>query len=586
MEHEEEEAVFPECLAAFHESIHEHATVGESILAFQDEFGYKFCEHCGDGIDDSKIMQCTACKTVSYCSQECQKADWLPSTGGHKTECAAIKGEHPWSQYAQELTAETVPVASSVTMRHYMRFAAAMEEGETATEPIGDDIALIERRGGGGGGGGGGRGGGGGAVRGGFRAPLLASRGAAGGFRALVLSGRGGGGGGLALSRPVVGLSRPVVGLSGLSRGGLLGGFRRSPALFTRPYRTSSAFRWGGGRGFGGYRYGFWPGWRFPWIYRHGLWFPWWYYINPVYYQTRTVYVDPATGTVYGVPPAPPGTWGAGVSAPPMGQGYTEPPIPAEQIYAPIATEIVSLGNLAKNWASLEPIERNQYRQKEGKNLAGEKGSGKGPIEYKKLTPKQRQAWGKWDQAKQGREIAETDLRNFMQLGGRGDKYEMMSKRQKIEINRKMEQRYKAAVDALIGPGRQVITESIDASAAADVQEYVAIAMEADAYDIAGSEGADALIGSIFTKGKRRPTDEQVQARSDLEIAQNELFEAERALEENAGSPIPKNDRVLKNHIAAAKKRVESAKLKLKNANKRAKAAAKLAARSPAVRVV
>lgn len=554
MEQQKEEEVFPECLVAFHESIHEHQTVGESILAFQDEFGYKYCEHCGTGID--KVMQCTGCKTVSYCSSECQAADW--KEGGHKAECAAIKGSHPWSQYASELTSETAPVASSVSMRHYLRFAAAAEASEMAdTEPIGDELALIER---------GGVGGGGGAS---FRAPILGG----GGFR-----------GGMGLARPALG----GAGVS-LARGGMLGGFRRGPSLFSRPYRSFGGFRWGGGRGFGGYRYGFWPGWRFPWIYRYGLWFPWWFYISPFYYQTQTAYVDPVTGTVYGVPPAAPGTWGT-VAAPPAGQGYTEPPIPAEQIYAPIATEIVPLPTLFKNWTSdrgVDLIERDQQRKQEGKNLAGEKNSGRGPILYKKLTPKQRTTWAKWDRAKQGREIAENDLRNFTSMGGaRTDPDELRSKQNRIRTLRQLEDRYRAQADALIGPGRQVITEQIDQGGEGDtaaVEEYLAVAMDADAYDTGDtSENVAALIGSIFTKGKRRPTDEQVQARSDLEIAENELFEAERALEENKGSPIPKNERMLKNHIAAAKKRVETAQAKLKAANKRAK----MAARTPSVRVV
>ena len=114
-----------ECLCAFHDSIHVYENVGDAILAFQDAFGYAFCEHCGDEImgDDKHVHidQCSACKTVSYCSKECQAADW--TEGGHKAECAAITGEHTWDQYADELY--SAPVESSVTMRHYRRFAAA-----------------------------------------------------------------------------------------------------------------------------------------------------------------------------------------------------------------------------------------------------------------------------------------------------------------------------------------------------------------------------------------------------------------------------------------------------------------------------
>ena len=81
---------------------------------------------------------------------------------------------------------------------------------------------------------------------------------------------------------------------------------------------------WGRGVAFGGYRWGYWGGWSFPWVWRTGGWYPWWFYIAPVYYQRNLPYIDPYTGQTYGVPPAPPGNWGM-VPAPATGV-YEEPP--------------------------------------------------------------------------------------------------------------------------------------------------------------------------------------------------------------------------------------------------------------------
>lgn len=45
----------------------------------------RVCARCGtnDAASDSKLMRCQRCKVVSYCSQECQRADWKQ----HKKLC-------------------------------------------------------------------------------------------------------------------------------------------------------------------------------------------------------------------------------------------------------------------------------------------------------------------------------------------------------------------------------------------------------------------------------------------------------------------------------------------------------------------
>ena len=51
----------------------------------------KACKHCG-ATDVPKMMKCSGCGIVFYCSPACQKADW--KEGGeqkHKTQCPRIK---------------------------------------------------------------------------------------------------------------------------------------------------------------------------------------------------------------------------------------------------------------------------------------------------------------------------------------------------------------------------------------------------------------------------------------------------------------------------------------------------------------
>lgn len=45
------------------------------------------CKSCGEQEDDThnKLMQCSVCSTVKYCSADCQKSDW----SNHKSNCTA-----------------------------------------------------------------------------------------------------------------------------------------------------------------------------------------------------------------------------------------------------------------------------------------------------------------------------------------------------------------------------------------------------------------------------------------------------------------------------------------------------------------
>ena len=47
----------------------------------------KSCRTCG--ISGGPVKICSLCKSVSYCSVECQKRDWV--RGGHKSECIALQ---------------------------------------------------------------------------------------------------------------------------------------------------------------------------------------------------------------------------------------------------------------------------------------------------------------------------------------------------------------------------------------------------------------------------------------------------------------------------------------------------------------
>lgn len=369
----EGELISADCLAAFHESILSHSTVGESILAFRDEYLddlTRYCEHCGE--ENEALARCSACKAVHYCSAECQKVDW--SQGGHKIECAAIASGVKWSDLAHEF--EDTPDPASISMRHYMRYAA------TAAAAAISDPELIGK----------------GASR--MRAPRQrkprvprAQRKQARtqrrqartqrrqarkqtrqmkkqtrqmksqtrqmnkkpgffarrrqqkqqqqsqpqqqqqqqprrpGFFSRLRTGLADRRNSRAANRAAA-INRPTKQYRGPKA--LTSSRRMRAQNYTSRWnqgRLGPRFgRWGRGVGFGGYRWGYWGGWSFPWVLRAGAWYPWWFHIPPRYYGARVVYIDPYTGQNYGVPPAAPGTWGT-VPAPPNGtDGYENPP--------------------------------------------------------------------------------------------------------------------------------------------------------------------------------------------------------------------------------------------------------------------
>jgi len=271
-------------LECFLDNIHDHETVGDAIKAFNEllEDDDAFCEHCGADIAEGPSPgQCKLCKTMTYCSKDCQKQDW---ENGHGAECTAIRENHKWEQYKNELV--SAPVESSVTFRHFSRFAA-LEECLANEEAIGEeqnqDLSLDHEDIG----------------------PRFRGRG----------RGRG-------------------------PRGRRFWGGRRR--YWGRPRY--------GRRWFGGiFPYAWGAGWSFPWMYHHGLWYPWWYWIPAQYYATQTPYI--VAGRNYGVPPAPPGTWGT--VAPPAGTaGYASIP------YAPV---LASIEDVCDAWSGgeLEIVEAN-----------------------------------------------------------------------------------------------------------------------------------------------------------------------------------------------------------------------------------
>lgn len=276
---------------AFHKSVTEHGTVAESIQTLAQNQAQ--CQVCGK----ATISRCKGCQLIRYCSIDCQTKDW---TAGHNEECAVIQDALPWTAFVDEIMAGA-PSAGSVVGRHAARIASSLPD-----QLIGRPFR----------GGGGFRGGGFGGLRGGF-----------------------GGGGMRGMGRAPV-FRSPI----GTARLGLRGPGYSSRSLFS----PVLGHRWGRGLGFGGYRWGYWGGWRFPWVYAYGLWYPWWFYLDPLYYRMRRPYIDPVTGVEYGIPPSPPGAWGP-VGAPPQGlSGYASPPSvplgggPYTGDYAPVLGELVT----------------------------------------------------------------------------------------------------------------------------------------------------------------------------------------------------------------------------------------------------
>lgn len=90
--------------------VEQNKTVAASIGAHHDNVGTTLCETChAEG-----ASRCAACKSIWYCSAECQAADW--THGGHPEECAAIQGKMHWSG-----------ASSHVRGRHMGRISAAID---------------------------------------------------------------------------------------------------------------------------------------------------------------------------------------------------------------------------------------------------------------------------------------------------------------------------------------------------------------------------------------------------------------------------------------------------------------------------
>ena len=58
----------------------------------------KHCAHCS--VELAKAMRCSQCKTVCYCSRECQKMHWNRKKDGHREDC---KGAMELKQKMKEM---------------------------------------------------------------------------------------------------------------------------------------------------------------------------------------------------------------------------------------------------------------------------------------------------------------------------------------------------------------------------------------------------------------------------------------------------------------------------------------------------
>lgn len=156
-----------DCRAHFDTSLVQCKTLKEAIQTFNEKFSLDdACEYCGHILpSDGVAGSCKLCKTVNYCSKNCQTLDWY---NGHKAECEAILSEKPIQSLCEDSKTFLID-RNTVIGRHLGRFEdVTMKEYTNATSP--DDIGRGFGRGGGGGGGrgfgprggGGGRWGGGG----------------------------------------------------------------------------------------------------------------------------------------------------------------------------------------------------------------------------------------------------------------------------------------------------------------------------------------------------------------------------------------------------------------------------------------
>jgi hypothetical protein len=128
--------------------------------------------------------------------------------------------------------------------------------------------------------------------------------------------------------------------------------------------RPGVQHKWGHGLGFGGYRWGYWNRRRFPWVYAYSSWYPWWFFLDPVFYAEKRAYVDPESKWAWGIPPAGPGEWGpvappSAAGKPTAGtdnptgkvRGYSEPPASpeGEQLSVDLPPESQEIGTEAED---------------------------------------------------------------------------------------------------------------------------------------------------------------------------------------------------------------------------------------------
>jgi hypothetical protein len=59
-----------------------------SFLTDEDDGKRGWCAQCGVLL--KKPQECSACRSVAYCSPQCQKKHWK-AVGGHRLECRQIQ---------------------------------------------------------------------------------------------------------------------------------------------------------------------------------------------------------------------------------------------------------------------------------------------------------------------------------------------------------------------------------------------------------------------------------------------------------------------------------------------------------------
>ncbi len=103
------------------------------------QFKVRCCNVCRNPTYD-KLKVCTGCKTVYYCSPECQKADWTK----HSAQCKSITGngelKHDIDAFACALTIKDIPVPKDSTINSIV--AQKLTSSETHLLADNDDIYI------------------------------------------------------------------------------------------------------------------------------------------------------------------------------------------------------------------------------------------------------------------------------------------------------------------------------------------------------------------------------------------------------------------------------------------------------------